>query len=135
MSSLQLVPFIFFKGNCQEAMEFYQKALGGELKLVTYQETIGDKATIEEKEQISYAELVSDKMVLKAFDSKIANPEARKVELMVSGTKVDEEELQRIFASLAVGGHIKQEITKQERGNEQGRLYDAFGIDWIVSIE
>lgn len=134
MNTLQLVPYIFFQGNCKEAMEFYQKALGGTLALTTYKE-VGDSAAPEDPEQIAYAELVSDHMTIKGMDSKIANPEARKVELMVSGSKDDEEALRKIFAALSTGGKAKHEMEKHPRGNVQGRLYDAYGIDWIVSIE
>lgn len=134
MSTLQLAPYIFFQGNCKEAMEFYQKALGGDLKLVTYEEA-GDASASEGAEKIAYAELVSDHMTLKGMDSSIANPEARKVELMVSGSKEDEERLRKVFAALATGGKAKHEMEKHPRGNVQGRLYDAYGIDWIVSIE
>lgn len=134
MSTVQLVPYIFFQGNCKEAMEFYQKALGGTLTLTTYKE-VGDSTAPEDPEQIAYAELVSDHMILKGMDSKIANPEARKVELMVSGGKDDEERLHKVFAALAEGGKAKHEMERRPRGNVQGRLYDAYGIDWIVSIE
>lgn len=133
-STVQLVPYIFFQGNCKEAMAFYQKALGGDLRLTTYGEA-GDASAPEGAEQIAYAELVSDHMTLKGMDSKIANPEARKVELMVSGSKDDEERLRKIFAALAVGGKVKHEMKQHPRGNVQGRLYDAYGLDWIVSIE
>lgn len=115
-------------------MEFYQKALGGTLTLTTYKE-VSDSTAPEDPEQIAYAELTSDHMILKGMDSKIANPEARKVELMVSGGKDDEETLRKIFAALAEGGKAKQAMEQHPRGNMQGRLYDVYGIDWIVSVE
>ena len=135
MNKLTVAPYIFFQGNCREAMEFYQKALGGELKLLTNGE-LGIEVGPTDEAHIQYAELISGGIVLKGLDSKIANPEARKVELMISGSKKDEERLKQIFSALAEGGKVKHHMVKEARGNIEGRLYDAsYGLDWIVSVE
>ena len=119
MTSMNVTPVIFFQGNCKEAMEFYQGILGGSLTFNTYGEEL-------------HATLTSDVFCLKGLDSKIANAEARKVELEVSGN--DEAKMREIFAKLCEGGKAKHEIAKQPSGELSGRLFDKYGLDWIVTI-
>jgi PhnB protein len=42
MNKIELAPYIFFKGNCREAMEFYKEVFGGELDLMAYEDVPGD---------------------------------------------------------------------------------------------
>ena len=37
--TMQVTPYLFFNGNCKEAMIFYQQSLGGSLSLTTVGET------------------------------------------------------------------------------------------------
>lgn len=129
---MKLTPCIFFKGNCQEAMEFYQSVLGGELTLQKYNESVG--VTIPEgwEDKIIHATLTEGDVCLTALDSPIANPEARKIELSIMGT--DENRMREIFAKLTVGGKAKHPLEKQYDGSLSGRLFDKYGLDWIVNI-
>jgi len=129
---MQITPTIFFQGNCKEAMTFYQGILGGSLTLRTYDEVMGDKAPEGWSDKIAYAVLESGSFCFKALDSKIANAEARKIELEVSGD--DEPKLREIFDKLCEGGKAKNALEKQPWGGVSGRLFDKYGLDWIVTV-
>jgi len=32
---MKVQPYLFFSGNCEEALEFYKKALGAEVQMIT----------------------------------------------------------------------------------------------------
>jgi PhnB protein len=132
MAQIQITPFVFFQGNCREAMTFYQGILGGSLTMRTYDEAMGDKAPEGWGDKIAYAALMSGTTYLKAWDSEIANPEARKIELEISGD--DEPKLREIFEKLCEGGKAKYPIVSQPGGELSGRLFDKYGLDWIVTI-
>lgn len=119
IATMQVTPVIFFQGNCKEAFEFYHKLLGGSLTLITDGEEI-------------HAELKSDAFCLKGLDSKIANAEARKIELEVSGD--DEPKLREIFDKLCEGGKAKHSFEQQPGGDLLARLFDKYGLDWMVTI-
>ena len=130
MTALQIAPFIFFQGNCKEAMSFYHGILGGTLELKTYAEVQGE-APEGWGDKIAHASLQVGDTCIKAWDSKIANPEARKIELEIKGS--DEQKLREIFDKLCEGGKAKHPIEKQPGGEHSGRLFDKYGLDWIVT--
>jgi PhnB protein len=132
MTDISIAPFIFFQGNCKEAMTFYQGILGGSLELKTYGEAMGDNAPEGWSDKIVYAALTTDNGSFKAWDSKIANPEARKIEFEVRGD--NEQKLQEIFDKLCEGGKAKHIIEDQPEGIRSGRLFDKYGLDWIVTV-
>jgi PhnB protein len=128
---MHITPTIFFQGNCREAMAFYQGLMGGTLTLKTYGE-LGDEAPEGWDDKIAYAELKSDGFCIKGLDSKIANAEARKVELEISGD--DEEKLRGIFNALCEGGKAKSLLEEQPWGGLSGRLFDKYGLDWMIVV-
>ncbi|MBX4192357.1 VOC family protein [Candidatus Parcubacteria bacterium] len=133
MANIQVTPFVFFEGNCKEAMTFYHGILGGSLTFRTYGEAMGDKAPEGWSDKIVHASLENGSIYLNAWDSKIANPEARKIELEISGD--DEPKLREIFDKLCEEGKAKHPIEMQPWGGLSGRLFDKYGLDWIVTVK
>lgn len=129
---MQITPLVFFQGNCKDAMTFYHGILGGTLTMKTYGEELGDKAPEGWSDKIAHATLEVGTTRIKAWDSEIANAEARKIELEISGD--DEPKLREIFEALCEGGKAKHPIERQESGHLAGRLFDKFGLDWIIAV-
>lgn len=138
MSAISLNPYIFFKGNAREAMEFYKSVFGGELTVQTMGE-VPDEAMPpgmnkeEIKDQLMHARLEGGDVTLMASDSTKASPKAAKIELSLSGT--DEAKLRKIFDGLAEGGKVNMPLEKQFWGDTFGMLTDKFNLDWMVNIE
>lgn len=84
MSNINLDPYIFFSGNCREAMEFYKSIFGGELTVQTVDEGPDFPGKEEMKGQIMHALLEGD-VRLMGSDSTKASPAAKKIELSLSG--------------------------------------------------
>jgi PhnB protein len=124
MSTIQLSPFINFQGRAREAMEFYQKVLGGKLDL---QAGPGDR--------IGQARLQAEGVVIIASDGHPDYPAkvGENVALSLGGT--DKARLTRIFTALAEGGRLNMPLAKQPWGGEVGWLVDKFGISWTVNIQ
>jgi PhnB protein len=124
MSTIQLSPFINFQGRAREAMEFYQKVLGGQLDL---QAGPGDR--------IGQARLQAEGVVIIASDGHPDYPAkvGENVALSLGGT--DKARLTRIFAALAEGGRLNMPLAKQPWSGEVGWLVDKFGISWTVNIQ
>ena len=130
MSNVSLEAYLFFKGNCREAMEFYKGVFGGELVMNTY-ETTGTTDP-SKKDWIIHANLSGGDAKLMASDSEEASNKAAKVELSLGGT--DEAKMRKIFDALSDGGNVKMPLEKQFWGDVYGTFTDKFGIDWSMNI-
>jgi PhnB protein len=133
-----LSPYIFFKGNAKEAMEFYKGVFGGDLTMSTLGESpkeVLEQMKIDESRygEIMHAELKGGIAHLFASDSQKASDKSAKVELSISGS--DEDKLRQIWKALAEDGNITMPMSKQFWGAEFGMLTDKFGVDWMVNIE
>ena len=124
MSKIQLSPYVNFQGRAREAMEFYEKALGGKADLQTGPDG-----------RVGYARLEADGALIVGSDGhpKFAPTVGDNMAIALNGT--DKEQLSKAFTALAEGGQLKGPLTKQRSGAEVGYLMDKFGINWIVSID
>ncbi|HXR50488.1 MAG TPA: VOC family protein [Verrucomicrobiae bacterium] len=130
MSDITLDPYLFFSGNCREAMEFYKSVFGGELSIQTFGDVPGTEAV--NKDQIMHANLDGGAVKLFGSDSSKASERAAKIELTIGGS--DEAKLTDIFNALSDGGTVKTPLKKEFWGDTFGQLTDKFGIDWMVNI-
>jgi PhnB protein len=134
MDKVTLEPYLFFKGNCREAMEFYKSVFGGELEV----QTMGDvppgtpKMEGTTDDMIMHASLKGGDVNLMASDSQMASDKTAKVELSLGGT--DQAKMHKIFDALAAGGEVKMALEKQFWGDIFGNLTDKYGIDWMMNI-
>ena len=133
MANISLEPYLFFSGNCREAMEFYKSVFGGN---VDYSEAdpeqMGDMPDKEWfKGKIMHASLKGPVNIM-ASDSKIASDKSAKIELSLGGT--DEKEMREIFDKLAAGGKVKMPLEKQFWGDVYGQITDKYNIDWMMNI-
>ncbi|GAA4319956.1 VOC family protein [Compostibacter hankyongensis] len=132
MKKIALNPYLFFDGNCREAMEFYRQVFGGDLYMQTFGE-VNDSCPEAMKDSIMHARLASDEVLLMASDS----PEegalgTGRISLALGGT--DEKGLRRIFDALSEGGKEGHPLEKQVWGDIYGDVKDKYGIMWMVNI-
>jgi PhnB protein len=133
MADINLEPYLFFNGNCREAMEFYKGVFGGE---VTYNDAdpdqMGDMPNKDWfKGKIMHASL-SGPVNIMASDSPTASDKAAKVELSLGGT--DEKMMRETFDKLAEGGKVKMPLKKEFWGDTYGQILDKYGIEWMMNI-
>lgn len=135
MSQVKLDVYIFFTGNCKEAMEFYHSVFGGELTVQTYGEVPGDQSPemAAHKDKVMHARLSGGDVSLMAGDSTRTEKFGQSsITLSLGGS--DEEKLRELFKKLAEGGTVTSELKKEFWGDIFGSLTDKFGIDWMVNI-
>lgn len=139
MANIRLEPYIFFKGNAKEAMEFYKDVFGGELVMQTLGESPKEaleKMKIDESRygEIMHARLKGFGFNLMASDSQKASPEAKKITLSINGSSADEAGMRQIFDKLAEGGNVLQPLEKMFWGDIFGSLTDKYGVEWMMNI-
>ena len=129
---MKLEAYLFFQGNTEEAVSFYQHILGGELA-ITRRGDVDPTASENEAHLVINASLDTGSFTLRASDRADASNEVQtRVELSIIGP--DENELRRIFDELSDGGAIKAPLEKMFWGDTFGALIDKFGIGWQVNV-
>lgn len=132
MSDVYLDVYLFFKGDCRQAMEFYKSVFGGELRMQTYADAGMDDEE-NTKDHIMHAHLDGGLIKLMASDTAKASPKSAKISLSLGGT--DEARLRETFQKLSQGGQVQSELKKEFWGSIYGSLVDKFNVEWMVNIE
>jgi len=131
---LQLDNYLFFDGNCADAMRSYERTLGGKLQLMTH----GDSPMTAQTppgsaNRIMHARLELDGRLLMASDSMVGQPYEGMKGFSLSLIYPTVAEAQRIFAALADGGQVTMPIAKTFWAEAFGMLVDRFGTPWMVN--
>lgn len=141
---MELHPYLFFQGNCQEALEFYAQALNGEVvEFHSYNENpeFAQKLPAEWQNKWMHAEFKAGSIFFMASDvmpdgeeygAKI-NYETSPITLSLNFHS-ESEELE-VFNKLAEGGTITMPLTETFWGATFGMLTDKFGIKWMFNYD
>lgn len=132
MSSSTAIPYINFQGRAREAMEFYQKALGGKLELLTENEQ-GPPKDAGPDDHIMHSMLQNDSLIIMGSDG-MPFPPTVGDNIAIALTGDDNENLSKAFELLSEGGSVKQALKIESWGDGFGYFTDKFGINWMVNI-
>ncbi len=130
----EIAPYVNFQGKCQEALKFYQSAIGGELEMSKFGAD-GKLLPVEGPEdQVMHGVLKADGATIMASDGMPDFPPTvgDNVALALSGK--DEAKLSAAFDKLAAGGNVKQPLTDAPWGDKFGFLEDKYGITWMIDV-
>jgi PhnB protein len=129
-----LNPYINFKDNARQAMEFYKSVFGGELRLATFKDYHASQDPSEEN-LIMHAELHSPSgVVFFASDTSKRMEYRQGASISMSLTGENEKELKGFFQKLASGGKITMPLEKAAWGDTFGMCTDKYGVNWMVNI-
>lgn len=123
-------PYIFFKGNAGEAMEFYQSIFGGKLDKVPYGQ-MGYDAPKGLEGKLMHAYLDGE-VTLMASDTVEASDVAKKVSISISGD--DEVKLTEWFNRLSEDVEVIYPLKKEGWGDIFGSVIDKHGVEWMINI-
>lgn len=127
-------PYLFFDGNCADAMRFYQSVLGGKLDLMPNSSAPPGQAPPGNDDRIMHAYLlIAENKALMASDTMAGDPYAGMKNVFVSLAYDDTAEAKGIFDKLADGGSVMMPFEKQFWTEGFGMLHDRFGTPWMVS--
>jgi PhnB protein len=125
--------YLFFNGNCAEAMRCYHQALGGELRpMLSYGDSPEPGACAPgDKSRIMHACLVLDGRMLMASDVPSGDQGAMRG-FAVALNYPQPDEARRAFDALAAGGSVTMPMGKTFWTEAFGMLTDRFGTPWMV---
>jgi PhnB protein len=129
-----LSPYLNFRDNAREAMEFYQSVLGGELTRSTFAE-FGASDDPAERDKTMHAALTTPGgMVLMASDTPNALEYLPGSNFSLSLSGDDETELKEYWEKLSADGIVAIPLGTAPWGDLFGMCTDKFGIRWMVSV-
>jgi len=137
MSKPQIEPYLFFGGRCEEAVRFYQSAIGAKLEMMMLHKDSpeapppGALPPGFENKVMHASFCVGDSRIM-ASDGCGDSPTFGGFSLSL--TAANEAEAQRAFAALSEGGKITMPLTKTFWSPCFGMLEDRFGIAWMVTV-
>lgn len=130
----KLNPYISFKDNAREAMEFYRTVFGGELTTSTFKDG-GVPHDPSEADKLMHAMLIADNgITLMAADTPSSMQHSTGASISISLSGDNEAELTGYWEKLADGATIREPLKQAPWGDTFGMLTDKFGIEWMVNI-
>jgi PhnB protein len=136
--SMQVQPYLFFSGNCEEALKFYQKVLGAKVEeIFRYKESPepppADKVPANWGDKIMHASVrIGESQLLASDGCPQEGAGFKNFSLTISAT--NEAEADRLFNGLAEGGQVQMPLGKTFFSPRFGMLTDRFGLGWMVGV-
>ncbi|HQT91509.1 MAG TPA: VOC family protein [Candidatus Kryptobacter bacterium] len=137
-SIMNLVPYLSFRGDCEEALNFYARIFGGN---VTVRERYNNPAMNVPKkfpDKVLHASLEFGGVTILASDIIPKNPGESATGSGDAALSLDvssSEDGKKIFDQLAQGGKVNVPFEKQFWGAWHGNLRDKYGIRWMVNCD
>ncbi|HEY0330637.1 MAG TPA: VOC family protein [Rhodopseudomonas sp.] len=133
---MQVNPYLFYDGNCEEAFNYYARVLGGEIEaMLTHEGTpAAEQVPADWVKKIMHARMSIDGEVLMASDAppgSSGKPAGFSVSLQVE----EPARAEQVFAALADGGVIKLPIAQTFWAKRFGMCVDRFGIPWMINCD
>ncbi|TAK44768.1 MAG: VOC family protein [Betaproteobacteria bacterium] len=136
---MQIQSYLFFDGRCEEALEYYRKALGAELMML-----IRNRESPEppapgmlppgSENKVMHASLrIGDSVVMASDGHCRGQPSFQGFSLSL--TVPDEARADQLFAALADGGQVQMPLAKTFFSPRFGMVADRFGVSWMVYVE
>jgi PhnB protein len=135
---MQVQPYLFFDGRCEEALEFYRKALGAEVTMLLRFKECPERdehALVPpgSGEKVMHASVrIGDTSVMASDGRCQGRPSFQGFSLSL--TVREDAEAERLFAALADGGKVQTPLAKTFFSSRFGMLADRFGVAWMVIV-
>lgn len=141
---MAVVPYLYFNGRCEEAVRYYEKALGAKLEMMMRFKENPDSAQQEScsadpnwfkanGEKIMHASLRFAGAQLMLSDG-MGTGELKFEGISVSVTTRDAGEAEQLFHGLAGEGQVQMPLTKTFFAEKFGMVADKFGVSWMIYV-
>ncbi len=130
----KLNPYLNFRDNTRDAMEFYHGVFGGKLDISTFKEYEASEDPSEDN-LIMHSQLEADNgIVFMASDTPKRMEFRPGTNMAMSLSGDDDAELTGYYEKLSAGGQITMPLDVAPWGDKFGMFTDKYGVDWLVNI-
>ena len=132
---MQVQPYLTFDGRCEEAIEFYRRAVGAEVEMLMRFKDAREPgmAPPGSADKVMHASLrIGDSTVLASDGHCAGKPSFEGFSLSL--TAANDGEADRMFAALSEGGQVRMPLAKTFFSSRFGMVADRFGVGWMVYV-
>lgn len=133
-----LVPYFTFNGNCEEAVKFYQKVLGGESQIMHFGDAPPNpnfQVPEAAKNLVLHAELRKDGHIIRFSDTFPGAPYSVGNNISFSLEFDTEDEVRSVFTALSEGGKVQMEPQQTFFSPLYAKFVDKFGVQWQLTCK
>ena len=134
---MKVEPYLNFNGRCDEAIEFYKKAIGAKVEMMMrFKDAPEGQCAPGAENKIMHSSFQIGDTVVMASDGMCAGePKTEFKGFSLTLNPKTEAEAERLFAALAEGGQVHQPLIKTFFSPKFGVVADRFGVSWMVLVE
>jgi PhnB protein len=131
----EMQPYLFFDGRCDEALQFYQRALGAQVTtLMRYKESPEPGMSPPgADDKVMHSVFRIGNTVAMASDGR-GEGRPRFAGFALSLTVPGEAEADRLFGALADGGQVQMPMMRTFFSPRFGMVADRFGVSWMIIV-
>jgi PhnB protein len=132
---MKVQPYLFFDGRCEEALDFYKKAIGAKVGMVMRWKDSPDKSmcTATNADKVMHAQFdVGDTTVMASDGRNTGHPSFQGFALTIASPS--EADADRLFNALAEGGAVQMPLGKTFFSPRFGMVADKFGVGWMILV-
>ncbi len=132
---MQVQPYLDFNGRCDEALEFYKKALGAKVGMLMRWKDSPDKSMVtpQNADKVMHSQFqIGDTTVMASDGRSGGQPNFHGIMLSISANS--EADADKLFAGLADGGQVQMPMGKTFFSPRFGMVADKFGVGWMVLV-
>jgi PhnB protein len=132
---MQIQPYLFFEGRCDEAIEFYKKVFGAEVEMLMRWKDSPDKSMSNpaNENKVMHSSLRLGQTNLMASDGRNTGKADFKGFALSVDAK-DEASAEKMFNALADGGQVLMPLAKTFFSPCFGTVTDRFGLTWMILV-
>ena len=127
-------PYIAFKGNCREAIDFYKSALDAEVLFV---QTVGESpmSNMGPAENIMHCTIKVGGSTIMMCDDPMPGGTSTGGNISLAIGLNDPARAQQLFGNLAPGGTVIMPLEKTYWAEAFGMVTDKFGVKWMINCD
>jgi PhnB protein len=132
---MQVQPYLDFNGRCDEALEFYKKALGAKVGMLMRWKDSPDKSMVtpQNADKVMHSQFqIGDTTVMASDGRSSGQPNFHGIMLSISANS--EADADKLFAGLADGGQVQMPMGKTFFSPRFGMVADKFGVGWMIHM-
>ena len=132
---MHVQPYLNFDGRCDEALEFYKKAIGAKVGMVMRWKDSPDQSvcTPQNADKVMHSQFDIGNTTVMASDGR-SGGKLNFQGIMLSISTSSEAEADKLFNGLADGGQVQMPLGKTFFSPRFGMVADKFGVGWMINV-
>jgi PhnB protein len=134
---MKVQPYLNFDGRCEEALEFYRKALSAEVEMLMRfkdnPEPQPGMTSPGSENKVMHASFRIGDSTIMASDGRCTG-QSKFLGITLSLQPKSEAEADKLFAALSDGGQVQMPLAKTFFSPRFGMVADRFGVSWMVVV-